>query len=310
MKKVLIIGCTAADIAGFVQRLPKSDEEIVAEKTVLRTGGSAWCMANAFRLLNMPYDVVSPVGTGVYGEAVRKAAVEKNIPLQEAGGIHGCTYTLIDQNGNTASMAVPGCEYQFHVPEHCDPDDYSAVLCSGSQFEGQPQILAGFLSAFRDRIIFQPGGNTVLLNAEIMGRLYDLHPVLHLSAEEAGYLCEGRAESLREAAEYLHGKTNSPVIIFLNDLRAVCYDGSELSVTDADSEMLVDRSGAAEGHCAAYLIARNAGMGIEKALEFAGAYALTAAVTEDTVPDEREKTRLRQNLTDMILSTDIRKAVR
>ena len=49
---------------------------------------------------------------------------------------------------------------------------------------------------------------------------------------------------------------------------------------------------------------------MRKALEFAEAYAETVSVTDETIPDQAEENRLRQQLAGMILSSDYRNALK
>ena len=312
MKKVLIIGSTCLDIASWVDQLPRGNEDIHPQRTEYRVSGSGWCMANAFRMLNMPYDLISPVGTGVYSETVRQMAQEYGIILKHREETAGCTYTLIDPEGNTGMMMVGGSEYSFSVNDipDFDPEDYAWILLSGTQFEQDPQTLLGFVQSAEIPVIFQPGGRSVLMNEQLMKQIYDLHPVLHINEAEASYLCEGRAADLNEAAQYLCSMTEAPVIILLNDMRCLCFDGEEEYLIEPQNHDRVDLSGTMEGHAAAWTIARCSGLNMRKALEFAEAYAETVSVTDETIPDQAEENRLRQQLAGMILSTDYRNALK
>lgn len=312
MKKVLIIGSTCLDIASWVEKLPEGNEDIHPQRTGYRVSGSGWCMANAFRLLNMPYRLISPLGTGVYSEMVRQMAEEYGIELNECEETAGCTYTLIDSAGSTGMMMVGGSEYSFPAEEagEIGAEDYSMILLSGTQFEQDPQMVLGFVQSVHIPVLFQPGGRSVLMNEQMMKQISALHPILHINEAEASYLCEGRAADLNEAVRYLHSLTEAPVIVLLNDMRCLCYDGKEEYLIQPENHDRVDLSGVPEGHAAAWTIARNSGLNMRKALEFAEAYAETVSVTDDTIPDQAEETRLRQQLAGMILSTDYRSTVK
>ena len=290
MKKVLLIGSTVLDICGSVDHLPQSDEDIAPRKTTNRVSGTGWCMANAFRILNMPYSLISHTGTGVYSELPEQKAEELGIPMPRHEETAGCTYTLVDPKGNYRSLMIQGGEYDITASalNGINEEEYSCVICSGSQFEKDPQLLLGYLQSLHLPIIFKPSGYSILQNSMILSQLFDLHPVLHLSEAEAAYLCEGRVEDLNEAAEYIYSE----------------------EVAEADHHDHVDLSGADCGHLAAYVIAKNSGLNVSLALEFAGKYAGTVSVTDDTIPDRAEEERLKQLLSTMIINTDIRKAVK
>ncbi len=312
MKKVLLIGSTVLDICGSVDHLPQSDEDIAPRKTTNRVSGTGWCMANAFRILNMPYSLISHTGTGVYSELPEQKAEELGIPMPRHEETAGCTYTLVDPKGNYRSLMIQGGEYDITASalNGINEEEYSCVICSGSQFEKDPQLLLGYLQSLHLPIVFKPSGYSILQNSMILSQLFDLHPVLHLSEAEAAYLCEGRAEDLNEAAEYIYSMTEAPVMILLDDLRCLYYDGESEEVAEADHHDHVDLSGADCGHLAAYVIAKNSGLNVSLALEFAGKYAGTVSVTDDTIPDRAEEERLKQLLSTMIINTDIRKAVK
>lgn len=114
MKKILVIGSTVADVMIEIDHLPGAEEDIIPKSQKLSLGGCAYNVSNMLRLFQIPYILFSPVGTGIYGEFVKKELEKQKIrttllPQQE----NGCCYCLIDKSGNRTFMAVHGAEYQF-----------------------------------------------------------------------------------------------------------------------------------------------------------------------------------------------------
>ena len=71
MKKTLMIGPSYVDINAKVRKLPKGNEDMDILSTSQKISGSGYVCANVFEKLGMDYELISPVGEGVYGDAVK-----------------------------------------------------------------------------------------------------------------------------------------------------------------------------------------------------------------------------------------------
>ena len=85
-KKILIIGSTCVDIIINVDHLPKTEEDIHPFSQSMALGGCAYNAANIIRQFGAPHTFISPVGTGVYGDYVRKELKQKG--FQTVDGLH------------------------------------------------------------------------------------------------------------------------------------------------------------------------------------------------------------------------------
>ena len=79
MKKALIIGSTVCDIMIYVDKMPKTGEDEHAKSQNINLGGCAYNVVSILHNLDIPYDFISPVGQGIYGDFVKNKLKEKNI---------------------------------------------------------------------------------------------------------------------------------------------------------------------------------------------------------------------------------------
>ena len=79
--KVLVIGSSVCDVIIRVHRIPQSgeDENIISQ--CLQIGGCAFNVASQLKYFDIPFDLFSPIGTGVYGTFVRQFFEQENIPI-------------------------------------------------------------------------------------------------------------------------------------------------------------------------------------------------------------------------------------
>ena len=88
-----MIGPSYVDINAKVRELPKGNEDMDILSTSQKISGSGYVCANVFEKLGMDYELISPVGEGVYGDAVKKQALEDHIVLQYVDEMmNGWTY--------------------------------------------------------------------------------------------------------------------------------------------------------------------------------------------------------------------------
>lgn len=71
-KKIMIIGSTCVDIIINIDHLPKTEENIHPSSQSLALGGCAYNVASMVKQFGVPVTLISPVGTGFYGELWQK----------------------------------------------------------------------------------------------------------------------------------------------------------------------------------------------------------------------------------------------
>ena len=301
MKKTLIIAPCAVDLAVHVAALPQSDEEIKPIRTAMRIGSSGWCAACVFEMLNLPYELAAPIGTGVYGDEVRKQAKLRGIPLHiQSEEVSGCTYTMIDPQGNRGMMSVPGAELTFNKEclKNVNPEDIGSVLVSGTMLAGSDgEELIEALNPYEGKIFLEVGGLSALSE-----EICTLKPTLYMSEEEVSILCDGqKAKDILDAVQKQTAKTKAPAVVLMNDGSALYVEGRQGMSTSGTMTSVLDPSGVEESHAAAYLAARTAGLYPRTALAYAWQYASPILKTEEMTLKKSETEEQRTALANAIM---------
>ena len=81
MGKMLFVGVTCADVVINVDRLPRTAQDVIVygQKTML--GGCAFNAFSVAHALDEPALLFSPVGTGAFGDFVRKGLAAEGVPV-------------------------------------------------------------------------------------------------------------------------------------------------------------------------------------------------------------------------------------
>ncbi|NCB33106.1 MAG: hypothetical protein EOM64_04385 [Erysipelotrichia bacterium] len=301
MKKALIIAPCAVDLAVHVAALPKSDEEIKPIRSVLRIGSFGWCAACVFEMLHLPYELIAPIGTGIYGDEVRQQAEKRSISLNiQCAEISGCTYTMIDPQGNRGMMSVPGAELTFREEylRVVNPDEIGSVLVGGTMLAGNDRDeLIEALKPYKGKILLQAGGLD-----KITDEICSLRPILHMSEEEVGILNNGQdAEDILDAVQKLTAKTKAPAVVLMSNGNALYTEGRQGMSTSGTIETVLDPSGAEESHAAAYLAARLSGLYPRTALAYAWQYISPILKTDEMTLPESDGEEQRKKLANAIM---------
>ncbi len=305
MRKILTVGACVYDTGVFVKQLPKGNEDIMPQKTVTRISGFGYSTAGVFSLLNMPYDLCAPVGSGVYGEAVRKQLEKENIKFQPDEETAGCTYTMIDETGRAVSLVAEGGEYRFRKENAGSLDgDYAWLLFNGNELHGEGRNeLLELIESFSGKLLFRPGERGALLDLFTLERIYQKHPVLHLNKNEALTIARTKNHNLEQVAQQLHKETGNAVIICLEDGTSLYFDGNETLTTEPFGKKVTDESGMYDSHAAAFTAAKLCGLRTGQALEFAGEYGCAVSRYETTVLPESEREVFRSKLAAAIMDS-------
>lgn len=284
MKTTLMIAPAAVDLAAWVDKLPRGNEdEIQPKRTLMRYGGAGWCAMNVWQAMGFPYEICAPVGSGIYGDAVKEEAESFGLQIHSfSSEIAGCSYTMIDPQGQRGLMIVPGCEYTFDqsTAQRILAEQVNAVLVFGGMLDGENgRKSIQFLKQYEGKIFLELGGRGATLDEASFNDICALHPVIHATDEELSVLCKGETD-LMTCAQMVYKKTNAPVIVLLQDGGSLYAEGRKIMSVSSFMQETRDASGVEENHAAAYLAARVAGVDPRNALNFAGKYAARIAETE------------------------------
>lgn len=284
-KNIMVIGSTCVDIIINIDHLPKTEEDIHPTSQSLALGGCAYNVASMIRLFDAPVTLVSPVGTGFYGEYVEKELtkngfeVKTHVPNRD----NGCCYCLVESGGERTFMSYHGAEYTFEKSwmDSYETVHYDMVYVCGLEIEEPTGFeLIEYLELHPERELFYaPGPRGIRIAKEKTDRLYALHPILHINEPEAKEL--SACLSVPEAAGFLAERTGNTVIITLGAGGAYCLEVNRAAGEHRASAAnpvytvkgvpapVVDTIGAGDAHIGAVMAALSKGASLESALTLA-----------------------------------------
>lgn len=297
MDRTLIIGSAHTEYIAHVKQLPKGNEEFQPESIIQTTGGTGFRMAYVFTGFDFPYNLIAPVGTGVYGDQVLEDAQNCGIALDaKSDAIAGCTYRMIDENGAESVLCVPGAEYNYDLSytENLYPEEISNTVLAGEMLagEGYDDIIET-LEDMSKPLYFMPGGRIQDAPEQAVSAIMKMHPILHLTDTEAYYFSNEHAKELKETASYLHEMTKAPVMILKEGEGTYYMDDDDTFLAPEKDVMDPDL------HMASYLCAVNAGVDLKNAIMFANHFS--AMTKEGSLPDAEDFEQQKERLAGMIL---------
>lgn len=281
MAKLLFIGSTVADVIVRIPELPRTGHDLHVRSQQVSLGG---CAYNAFHAASLTAladcTLLSPEGTGVWGDWVRTALAERGVqsavpPVAEP---NGCCYCLVEDNGERTFLSHHGAEYRFRREwiAQAHPAQYDGVYLCGLEVEETTggEILDALEAEPPRRLYFAPGPRILQLDADKLARIHALHPVYHLNDDES--LRFTGAASIPEAAAALHALTGSDVVITLGAEGAFALTDTFTGTVAGFPTEVVDTIGAGDAHIGAIMAAQATGLPMEHALRLAN--RMSAAV--------------------------------
>ena len=290
--KILVIGVACADVVLRIDHLPHTAEDVIAHEQRMTLGG---CAFNAFwvmHALGEPAVLFSPIGTGPYGDFVRTNLAKEGIasPIDDAEGENGCCFCFVEPGGERTFIAHHGADYRYRREwfDRIDIDEIDYVYVCGLEIE-EPS--GPYIVDFLERrcagktIFFTPGPRPAKVPADLLDRIYDLHPILHLNSSEA-QLCADRiaGEEMtvsRGASSILADRTGNTVFVTLGN-KGCSYEAGDAcgTVPKAPEKRIVDTIGAGDAHIGAVMACLHRGAGIEDAIACANRVCAMVVATE------------------------------
>lgn len=295
--KILVIGVACADVVLRIDHLPHTAEDVIAHEQRMTLGG---CAFNAFwvmHALGEPAVLFSPIGTGPYGHFVRTSLAKEGItsPIADAEGENGCCFCFVEPGGERTFIAHHGADYRYRREwfDRIDIDEIDYVYVCGLEIE-EPS--GPYIVDFLERrcagktIFFTPGPRPAKVPADLLDRIYDLHPILHLNSSEA-QLCADRiaGEEMtvsRGASSILADRTGNTVFVTLGN-KGCSYETGDAcgTVPKAPEKRIVDTIGAGDAHIGAVMACLHRGDGIEDAIACANRVCAMVVATEGAHPE-------------------------
>lgn len=278
--KTLVFGSTVVDVVIKVPNLPSTAQDVNILSQHHQLGGCAYNVAHILQLAQVPHQLCSPVGCGVYGDFVARSLEERNIPIfaRLPDTANGCCYCLVEPSGERTFLSHHGAEYLFRrewftqqVMEGAD----SIYICGLELEEKTSPDLVTFLEEQRQlQIFFAPGPRITTISKNFLDRIFSLSPILHLNETEACSFTG--AESLQDALFQLHEKTGNDVIVTQGAEGASCIHHGQIHFVSSKKTAVVDTIGAGDSHIGTIIAGLHLGMELSQALEIAN--AVSAAV--------------------------------
>ena len=197
-KKALFIGAACVDVVIYLERLPKTEEDLHPHRQEFSLGGCAGNAARAAKLLSDSVELASPVGSGVFRALAEQFLHEANLPIRiRVPEANGCCYCFVEDGGERTFLSVHGAEYTFRREwmRPFDEEDIAYVCVSGLEVEEPTgDALIHYLAEYPERtIVYCPGTRGIGIT-EKNRRLFALHPILHLNAKEAAAIAKNMAK--------------------------------------------------------------------------------------------------------------------
>ena len=260
--KTLVLGAAIVDKIMNVNMLPKSGDDIVASQEITTVGGCAYNVANILNNLQVAHDLVVPVGCGMYGHTIEKDLLNNGyeIFIKDENTDNGYCLCLVENSGERTFITVQGteCEFKKEWLDKLDTNKYNKVYISGYELEGKSGVvIAEFLEKNTHmEIYFAPGSRITYLDKDIMNRIYNLSPIIHLNDKEASEYTN--KSDLHQAIEEIHEKNNNSVFITLGP-KGVLYKEKNNApiIVEGYKAQVIDTIGAGDSHIAGIIGAKS-----------------------------------------------------
>ena len=270
MAAALIIGSTVCDVMIYLDRLPSREGDAHIDHQQWSVGGCAFNVVNILHFFSQPYHFISPIGSGIYGDFIRRELNQLGIPSSlSLEGANGCCYCFVESDGERTFLSDHGVEYHFQAEwlKGIETDRFDYIYLCGLEVEEPTGLaLVQSVSQLEGQVIFAPGPRGLLIPKDLLEAIYDLHPILHVNEAEAKTF--SACEEISEAAKTLYQRTGQLVVITLGEKGAIAYDGNWYEAAGFPTEV-VDTVGAGDSHVGAFIAARLEGLDITQALSFA-----------------------------------------
>lgn len=260
--KTLVLGAAIVDKIMNINMLPKSGDDIVASQEITTVGGCAYNVANILNNLEVAHDLVVPVGCGMYGHTIEKDLLNNGyeIFIKDENADNGYCLCLVENSGERTFITVQGteCEFKKEWLDKLDTNKYNKVYISGYELEGKSGgVIAEFLEKNTHmEIYFAPGPRITYLDKDIMNRIYNLSPIIHLNDKEASEYTN--KSDLHQAIEEIHEKSNNSVFITLGP-KGVLYKekNNDPIIVEGYNAQVIDTIGAGDSHIAGIIGAKS-----------------------------------------------------
>lgn len=279
MGKMLFIGVTCVDVVINVDKLPCTAEDVVVYGQKMALGG---CAFNAFSIahaLGEPSVLFSPVGTGAFGDFVRKGLASEGVEVLVENDVmeNGCCYCYVEPDGERTFVSYHGADYHYEPEwfDALDMDAIDAVYVCGLEIEDPTgPVIVEFLerACAGKEIFFTPGPRPDAIPRDLLERVCALGPMLHMNGDEAmalaARLCDGEeaCADVPSAVRALARRVGNTVFATLGADGCRYDDGCRCGMVPGVAALVVDTIGAGDSHIGALMVGLHRGEAPEGAI--------------------------------------------
>ncbi len=273
MKKTLVIGATVLDLIIQIDHLPRTSEDIHIQKQRMALGGCAYNAADILRKFEIPYYLLSPIGSGRYASIVENMLKEKGMvsPVKIEEEDNGFCLCMVEKDGERTFVVHHGVEYGFQKAWVTDQmkKEVDSVYISGFEVEeSNGEEIISFLEENREfQVYFAPGPRLGKIQPERISRIFACNPIIHLNEEEAMEL--SKEKDYEHAAKAIYDITGNMVIITLGKAGAYYYEDGQGHLVPGREATVVDTIGAGDSHIGAIMSCRKLGFSMQQSVECA-----------------------------------------
>ena len=275
MEKTLVIGSCTVDIVIPTPRLPSTTDSINSGVHHYALGGCAYNVSQMLRLLSVPYLHGVTIGSGIYGDFVKKELEKKGIPIfRTSSEPHGACICLVEESGERSFIAYHGIEYKFNREwfKFLDLSTFSNVyLCCLELEENTGEEIVKLLEENRFKnIYFAPGPRLLTIKEDFVKRIFALNPIIHLNDQE---IISYTDSDIERAMKTLRSMTGNDVIVTMGKDGASILTGDDFIYEKSRESEVVDSIGAGDCHLGTYISYRSMGKDKREALKKANLFA-------------------------------------
>lgn len=271
MKQTLVIGSAVVDVIVNIPHLPRTGEDIHIIRQTRSLGGCAYIVSDILRHFGVPYSLCTAVGSGMYGDFVRKRLEERGVPIYVSRSEeNGCCYCMVEEGGERTFIVDHGIEYTFDESylEKIDTETIDSVYVCGLEIEEVDgwNIIHYLQKHPEYTIYFAPGSRIMAIQPERMEAVLRLHPIVHMNEGES--LAFTGEKNVEAAARAIHARTQNVVIITLGEKGSYCFDGTDHYAEPVPAKVC-DTIGAGDSHMGAVIAGRRLGLSFPDAIKMA-----------------------------------------
>lgn len=299
MKKTLVIGSTVLDIIIQIDHLPKTSEDIHIKRQRMALGGCAYNAADILRNFNVPYTLMSPIGSGRYALIVETMLREKGMDsaVKLDTDDNGFCLCMVEKDGERTFVVHHGVEYSFKKEWISDEmkTEYDSVYIAGFEIEETDgfEIIEFIEENPEYQVYFAPGPRLSKIGNEKLDRIFARQPITHLNEDEAMELSQ--TSNYEDAARVISERTGNTVIITLGSKGAYYYEDGQGNLVEGKSATVVDTIGAGDSHIGAIMASVKMGFTMQQAVERANKIsAAVVGVQGSSLPEEQFATLLKK----------------